>query len=75
MALCLNESIRLWWGSGGCGESEEPEAVNRGSGATFHSLQRPSVTRKAEELKENQLFQRKSSIWVLKGQINIIPLH
>lgn len=56
MALCLDESIRLWWESRGCGESEEPEAVNRGLGATFHSLQRPSVTRKTEELKENQLF-------------------
>lgn len=75
-ARCLDESIRLWRQSGRCGGSAQPEAVKRGSRATFHSLQRPSVTREAEELKENQLvFQCKSSIWVFKGQINIIPLH
>lgn len=60
----------------GCGESEELEAVNRGLGATFYFLRRPSVNREAEELKENQLvFQCNSRIWVFKGQINIIPQH
>lgn len=69
MALCLDESIRLWWESGGCGESEEPEAVNRGSRATLHSLQRPSVTQEAEELKENQLFFSASRVFgSLKGR-------
>lgn len=67
--LCLDESIRLWWESGGCGESEETEAVNRGLRATFHSPQRPSVNWEAEELKENLLFFSATRVFgCLKGK-------